>query len=261
MKRWEMAAAFAAMIVLMAACTRKEDMAAREWHVSMEVGESTKAISLAGNTLSNYWVVNDNVAVVSSSDIVGNLTVETVNAMDNKRASLVGNIWGVYDVGDNLGLYYPTVARDYWGQVGTLANLSNYAFLTANTTVTAVSGRELTLSNAVFSHCQAFCHLTLRRSSDNALIDVKSVRLFSLENKIVRRVSAAGAVTYGEIQLDINPSNIDGEVYFAIHDDLGGVAHYTIEVYDSGNHGYRGYYTQYIQDGHLYTTTLTLDNI
>lgn len=247
----------AAALLLLSACSRREE--ARQWHVSLEVGGSTKAVSVVGgNTLKTYWQVDDPVSVVASPDIVGTLKVDTVDPMDDTRAYLSGNIWGLYVVNDVLNLYYPTIIRDYWGQGGTLSGLSNYAFLTATSTVTAVNGRDLTLSNAVFSHCQAFCHMTFYGPApSHNLLNLKIVRVYGLNNRIVRRVPSSGAPTYGEIRIEFPaPYNSTGEVYFAIHDDFGGVESYTIEVTDGGDHVYTTNIYHHFVDGHYYETTI-----
>lgn len=259
MKQFRTVSALLALTALLiCSCSRKEEAPATQWHVSVEAG-STKALSVVSNTLNTYWVSTDKVAVVSSTDIVGTLDVAP-NAMDNTQAALSGNIWGIYDVGDDLDLYYPTVARAYIGQKGTLADLSaRFTYLTATTSVTAVSGKNLTLAPAYFTHCAAYCHFTFTNASygDTPITNIKSVQVASLNNETTRSVDANGTVHNGEIQ--VNPdAPYPSEVYFAIHDEHAGVEKFRIYVTNSSDYIFRGFFEQNIQDGHFYEQTLSL---
>lgn len=253
-----LSALWALAVLLSGSCSHKEEAPAMQWHVSVEAG-ATKALSIVGDQLSTYWVSTDKVAVVSSTDIVGTLDVAP-NAMDNTQAALSGNVWGIYDVGDDFELYYPTVARTYVGQKGTLADLSaNFTFLKASTSVTAVSGRDLTMAPAYFTHCAAYCHFTFTNASngDAPITGIKTVQVASQNNHTTRLVSVDGTVTEGEIQVNPN-APYPSEVYFAIHDAQAGVEKYRIYVTDSADYIFRGYFEQNIEDGHFYECTLSL---
>lgn len=245
------------------ACSRKE-APVKEWHAQVNVGYATKAVEVDGDYLHSYWEADDPVMVVYSNgvsyDHVGTLTATPASGVRPTGATLAGTVLGIYGVGSHFDLYYPRISRTYDDQGGTEESVSsNFSYFVAGTTVTAVSGQELTLTPAVFQPCQAYLKLLLERE-DHTPINYTQVRFSNgrTNGTLLRSQSSPNAApSYGNIFVNPTGSTATGEVFLAVHDDTDAADEYTITAWISGTQ-FKKSITVHLEDGHYYTGTVTM---
>ena len=130
---------------------------------------TTRALSLDGKTLNATWATSENVYVQKGSDwATGSLKPQT----DGTTATLKGTLSGVtIAAGDNLTLQFPrSGARDYTGQVGTLADIAaKYDYATATVKVASISDAgniNPVAATTTFTNQQAIVKFTLIDKAD-----------------------------------------------------------------------------------------------
>ena len=164
----------------------------------------TKALSLSGSTLNAYWRKGEKVAVYLGGTKLGMLEA-TVNAMDNKKATLAGTLDSVDGVAENsvLTLLYPRANWDYTGQNGELSTYSLlstvFDFAMASVTVATVDNVNMTITatgNASFVNQQSIYRFGFLVGGVGEKIAIKGFTVSSANNALVRtRTWSAGAWT------------------------------------------------------------------
>ena len=154
----------------------------------------TKALSLSGSTLNAYWRNGEKVAVYLGGTKLGMLEA-TVNAMDNKKATLAGTLDSVDGVAENsvLTLLYPRANWDYTGQNGELSTYSLlssvFDFAMASVTVAAVDNVNMTITstgNASFVNQQSIYRFGFLVNGAGEKISIKGFTVSSAHNALVR---------------------------------------------------------------------------
>lgn len=154
----------------------------------------TKALSLSGSTLNAYWRNGEKVAVYLGGTKLGMLEA-TVNAMDNKKATLAGTLDSVDGVAENsvLTLLYPRANWDYTGQNGELSTYSLlssvFDFAMASVTVATVDNVNMTITttgNASFVNQQSIYRFGFLVNGAGEKISIKGFTVSSAHNALVR---------------------------------------------------------------------------
>ena len=155
----------------------------------------TRALSLSGSTLNTYWRNNEKVAVYLGGTKLGMLEA-TVNAQDNKKATLSGTLDSVAGVVENsvLTLLYPRANWDYTSQNGdapaTYSTISTlYDFATASVTVATVDDVNLTVTttgNAAFANQQSIYRFGFLVDGAGEKISIKGFTVSSVNDALVR---------------------------------------------------------------------------
>ena len=242
---------------------------ARTWRVSIHAGQNdadkgnTRAISIGGNTgqrLYTNWDEGDLVEAVSGGAVVGTLTAR-ISGNNSANAQLDGSLSGTYAVGDAVTLYNHCAALDYSMQLGTIADVStNYAYLMGESTVKAVDegGGFLQMSDAAFTHMQAFLELTFTNQSGTPL-NVEVLNIYSASGKLVLTKAIDGTTTYATAQnrVQLIPASAMSKFFFALRNESGASDTYTFLAV-CGSTVYTASVSSNLQYGHYYRGTVKL---
>lgn len=212
-----------------ASCTRTEE-SPRTWQVAINAGPEalTRAVSVGGNngqTLYTNWDQGDLVRVVKGDGTPLEQLSADVSAGNSAYATLTGTLTGTFTVGDALSLYYHEGDLDYTGQDGSMSGVSsNYSFMEAVSHVTEVDavGGFLKMSDAAFSHRQAFFQLRFTDKDSNPLL-LESLSVYADGGKLVITRPLGGAATYATagVPLTIAPAGATDQLFFALRDENG----------------------------------------
>ena len=218
-----------------ASCTRTEipdnrTESPRTWQVAINAGPEvgTRAVSVGGNngqTLYTNWDQGDKVRVVKSDGTALEQLSADVSAGNTAYATLTGTLTGTFYVGEPLSLYYHEASLDYTGQNGTVSNVSsNYSFMEASSTVKEVDavGGFLKMSDAAFSHRQAFFQLRFVDNDNNPLL-LESLSIYADGEKVVLTRPLGSDATYATagVPLTIAPASATDQLFFALRDENG----------------------------------------
>ena len=123
---------------------------------------TTRALSLNGNTLNTTWKTGETVNVYNTSSVLlGTLTAQS----DGSNTILSGTLTTAPSVNDVLTLKF--LSDSYTSQTGTLEHIAaNCDYATASVTVNAVSGNNITTTDATFANQQAIVKFTLKDKAD-----------------------------------------------------------------------------------------------
>lgn len=144
--------------------------------LTVEAGMSdniTRTLADAGTTLTATWAADDVVEVYEGSTHLGTLRPQNTGSATTK---LVGELTQAPSASDvELTLKYKET--NYSGQDGTLAKIgSTYNYCKATTTVTQ-SGSQYSGTPATFVSQQAIVKFTLKKKSDNSVIEAKTIKI------------------------------------------------------------------------------------
>lgn len=218
-----------------ASCTRTEipdnrTESPRTWQVAINAGPEvgTRAVSVGGNngqTIYTNWDQGDKVRVVKSNGTALEQLSADVSAGNTAYATLTGTLTGTFTVGEALSLYYHEASLDYTGQNGTVSNVSsNYSFLEASSTVKEVDAqsRFLKMSDAAFSHRQAFFQLRFVDKDNNPLL-LERLSIYADGGKVVLTRPLGSDATYATAgsPLTIAPASATDQLFFALRDENG----------------------------------------
>ncbi len=165
-------------VFALASCSEKIEQPETElvsskkiYSVTVNAGKAaTKALADAGTSLTATWTAGDAVDVQYGGSSVGTLTA----ASDGPSTKLTGTITGSFSGGETLELRYRSNA--YTAQGGTLDYIaSNCDYSTATVTITAVSGDNLTISDAAFTSQQAITKFTLLKPDGTSPLSAGSI--------------------------------------------------------------------------------------
>ena len=155
----------------------------------------TRALSRDGKTLNTYWRTGEQVAVYLGGTKLGMLEA-TVNAQDDKKATLSGTLDSVAGLAENsvLTLLYPRANWDYTGQNGnapsTYATISTmYDFATASVTVASVDDVNMTVTttgNASFANQQSIYRFGFKIGGEGDQIAFRGFTVSSVNDALVR---------------------------------------------------------------------------
>ena len=169
--------------------------------VEASKGTDTKALSLDGNKLNAYWVTGEEVAVYLNDTKLGMLTA-TVDAVDNTKATLGGQLTSVAGVAENvvLTLLYPRETWDYTGQNGAAPFpdgdlATKYDYATASVTVATVDDVNRTITstgNASFKNQQSMYRFGFKVGGAGEKIEIKEFTVSSANNALVRTCTRSG---------------------------------------------------------------------
>lgn len=185
--------------------------------------------------LSVVWETTDKVTVLKGTTVLGTLSPSVI---DGKTATLTGTLESnTFAVGDVLTLAYPNASLDYSGQDGTLSGIAEkFDFAQCETTVAAVSGSSVTLTDATLVSQQAIVRFTFNESVTSV-----TVKATTLDDAITASVSG-GATT----------------VYMALPLNTEDVADYTV-VASSGLNYKIVRHDISMANGKFYTANITID--
>lgn len=275
-KKWLLYIQLLAAGMFMAACSTDDgrDGAAtdspsgqRSWRVSINAGSAddggTRAISIGGNTgqrLYTNWDEGDEVQAVSGGAVVGTLTA-SITGNNTAFAKLDGTLNGTYAVGDAVSLYNHRAALDYSQQKGTVADVStNCAYLVGESTVKEVDddGGFLQMTDATFTHMQAFLDVTVTDANDNPL-DVNAFAVYTSSGKLVLTKTVDGTTTYdgSEGALMVTPACATSKIFLALRNESEASDTYTF-IAQAGSLVYGGAITANLQFGHYYRGVIRL---
>ena len=202
----------------------------RTWQVAINAGPEadTRAVSVGGNngqTLYTNWDQGDKVRVVKSDGTALEQLTADVSAGNSAYATLTGTLTGTFSVGEAVTLYYHEASLDYTGQNGTVSNVSsNYSFLEASSTVKEVDaqGGFLKMSDAAFSHRQAFFQLRFVDKDNNPLL-LERLSIYADGGKVVLTRPLGSDATYATagLPLTIAPASATDQLFFALRDENG----------------------------------------
>ena len=154
----------------------------------------TRALSRDGKTLNTYWRTGEQVAVYLGGTKLGMLEA-TVNAQDDKKATLSGTLDSVAGLAENsvLTLLYPRANWDYTGQNGnapsTYATISTmYDFATASVTVASVDDVNMTVTttgNASFANQQSIYRFGFKIGGEGDQIAFRGFTVSSVNDALV----------------------------------------------------------------------------
>ena len=169
-------------------------------------GAATRALTDDGDgTLTATWQTSDNVWV-KNGEAWSTAALHPENA--GTTATLKGTLTGLtIATGNELTLQFPSKEVDYTGQVGTLPDIAaKYDYATATTTVTTVSGSNISANPVTFSNQQAIVKFTLQTPDETAL------------SASTLTVSATGLKTTDTATGDvtITPEEPTSEIYAAL---------------------------------------------
>ena len=264
----------------LSSCSMKEEAFDQEtnegifgtYQVSINAGpeDQTKAISIGGNTgnrLYTNWDNGDAVQVVNSTgDMVGTLTANQ-SAGNSAYAKLGGTLTGTFAVNDVVTLCYHTAEMDYTGQVGTLAGVStNNSYLTATSTVQAVNVGSgtiqdavgyLSMSDATFSHQQAYLDLTFMAEDGVTPLQITSLEIWTDGGKLVKTKALDGTTVYAteDSPLIITPAAPSTKFFLALRDENGAANNYHFKATVIGGYTFTYEGEKHLQYGHYYIGT------
>ena len=171
-------------------------------------GATTRALTIGRNAedtknvLNATWATSENVYVQKGSTwATGSLQPQT----DDATATLKGTLSGVtIAAGDDLTLQFPrSGARDYTGQVGTLADISSkYDYATATVKVASISPTgniNPEAATTTFTNQQAIVKFTLKNKATDAALSATQL-----------------VVNDGTNSYTVTPASATSEIYVAI---------------------------------------------
>ncbi len=218
-----------------ASCNRTEISPTRTdlpriWQVAINAGPEadTRAVSVGGNngqTLYTNWDQGDKVRVVKSDGTALEQLTADVSAGNSAYATLTGTLTGTFSVGEAVTLYYHEASLDYTGQNGSMSGVSsNYSFMEAASSVKEVDaeGGFLKMSDAAFSHRQAFFQLRFVDNDNNPLL-LERLSIYADGGKVVLTRPLGSDATYATagLPLTIAPASATGQLFFALRDENG----------------------------------------
>lgn len=202
----------------------------RTWQVAINAGPEvgTRAVSVGGNngqTLYTNWDQGDKVRVVKSDGTALEQLTADVSAGNSAYATLTGTLTGTFSVGEAVTLYYHEASLDYTGQNGSMSGVSsNYSFMEAASSVKEVDaeGGFLKMSDAAFSHRQAFFQLRFVDNDNNPLL-LERLSIYADGGKVVLTRPLGSDATYATagLPLTIAPASATGQLFFALRDENG----------------------------------------
>ena len=202
----------------------------RTWQVAINAGPEvgTRAVSVGGNngqTLYTNWDQGDKVRVVKSDGTALEQLTADVSAGNSAYATLTGTLTGTFSVGEAVTLYYHEASLDYTGQNGSMSGVSsNYSFMEAASSVKEVDaeGGFLKMSDAAFSHRQAFFQLRFVDKDNNPLL-LERLSIYADGGKVVLTRPLGSDATYATagLPLTIAPASATGQLFFALRDENG----------------------------------------
>ena len=167
-----MAALLLAGVSTIVSCTKDGNQPAegKTYHMTVTAskgGESAKALTIDGTTISATWAEGETVTVYNvtkGADLTGTLAAQSSGASTTLKGSLTGTI----EAGDELKLKF--CSPDYAMQAGTLEYIAaNCDYAEATVTVASVDGGRITASDAAFENKQAIVKFTLKNTRDRAI--------------------------------------------------------------------------------------------
>lgn len=218
-----------------ASCNRTEISPTRTdlpriWQVAINAGPEadTRAVSVGGNngqTLYTNWDQGDKVRVVKSDGTALEQLTADVSAGNSAYATLTGTLTGTFSVGEAVTLYYHEASLDYTGQNGSMSGVSsNYSFMEAASSVKEVDaeGGFLKMSDAAFSHRQAFFQLRFVDNDNNPLL-LERLSIYADGGKVVLTRPLGSDATYATagLPLTIAPASATDQLFFALRDENG----------------------------------------
>lgn len=202
----------------------------RTWQVAIKAGPEadTRAVSVGGNngqTLYTNWDQGDKVRVVKSDGTALEQLTADVSAGNSAYATLTGTLTGTFSVGEDVTLYYHEASLDYTGQNGSMSGVSsNYSFMEAASSVKEVDaeGGFLKMSDAAFSHRQAFFQLRFVDNDNNPLL-LERLSIYADGGKVVLTRPLGSDATYATAgsPLTIAPASATDQLFFALRDENG----------------------------------------
>lgn len=202
----------------------------RTWQVAINAGPEadTRAVSVGGNngqTLYTNWDQGDKVRVVKSDGTALEQLTADVSAGNSAYATLTGTLTGTFSVGEAVTLYYHEASLDYTGQNGSMSGVSsNYSFMEAASSVKEVDaeGGFLKMSDAAFSHRQAFFQLRFVDNDNNPLL-LERLSIYADGGKVVLTRPLGSDATYATagLPLTIAPASATDQLFFALRDENG----------------------------------------
>ena len=171
--------------------------------------DETKALALAGKTLTATWAIGETVTVYNvtrSTELTGTLAAQS----SGSSTKLTGNIEGTIAVGDELELRF--CSPDYSNQEGTIEYIAaNCDYATARINVSEINGTRITASDASFENKQAIVKFSLQDKSGNSLV---SNRLTISDGSNTFTVAPTSATNVVYVALpDITSKNLTIEAY------------------------------------------------
>ena len=168
-----MAALLLAGVSATVSCTKDDNQPAegKTYHMTITAskgGESAKALTVDGTTISATWAEGETVTVYNvtkGAALEGTLAAQSSGASTTLKGSLTGTI----EAGDELKLKF--CSPDYAMQAGTLEYIAAHCdYAEATVTVASVDGGEITASGeAAFVNKQAIVKFTLKNTRDHAI--------------------------------------------------------------------------------------------
>ncbi len=202
----------------------------RTWQVAINAGPEadTRAVSVGGNngqTLYTNWDQGDKVRVVRSDGTELEQLTADVSAGNSAYATLTGTLTGTFSAGDAVTLYYHEASLDYTGQNGSMSGVSsNYSFMEAASSVKEVDaeGGFLKMSDAAFSHRQAFFQLRFVDNDNNPLL-LERLSIYADGGQLVLTRPLGSDATYATagVPLTIAPASATDQLFFALRDEKG----------------------------------------
>jgi len=202
----------------------------RTWQVAINAGPEadTRAVSVGGNngqTLYTNWDQGDKVRVVKSDGTALEQLTADVSAGNSAYATLTGTLTGTFSVGEAVTLYYHEASLDYTGQNGSMSGVSsNYSFMEAASSVKEVDaeGGFLKMSDAAFSHRQAFFQLRFVDNDNNPLL-LERLSIYADGGQVVLTRPLGSDATYATAgsPLTIAPASATDQLFFALRDENG----------------------------------------
>ncbi len=167
-----MAALLLAGVSTIVSCTKDDNQPAegKTYHMTVTAskgGESAKALTVDGTTISATWAEGETVTVYNvtkGAAIEGTLAAQSSGA----NTTLKGTLTGTIEAGDELTLKF--CSPDYAMQDGTLEYIATHCdYAEATVTVASVEGGRITASDAAFENKQAIVKFTLKNTRDRAI--------------------------------------------------------------------------------------------
>lgn len=211
-----------------------ETSEAKSYSVTLNAGKAgTKALAEAGSSLTATWTAGDQVSVEAGGSVVGTLTADA----DGASTTLSGTITGSFSVGDNLELKY--LSNDYTSQNGTLAGIaSSCDYATATVSISAVSGDNLTTSDASFENQQAITKFSLFKEDGTTPIRTRDI-IITAAGLEGNKISVSAESSLEEVYIAMaNISGVKKEYLFIITEYSSGTIYYATKKVNlvSGNY-------------------------
>lgn len=204
------------------------------------MGENgTRTLTLEGTTLNVGWATTENVYVLVEDDAsTGNMNPTII---DGTAATLVGDLTGIFAIGDDVTLRFPRANKAYFEQQGTLADIAeNFDYAELTTEVESVNGDNITINGGTLESQQAIVKFTFNQSVDR----------FSIVSDILSDAVTVAATSAGT------------EFYVAlpISESKGTTFYFTAR---NGNTWYQGSKTVAVsmQNGKYYTANVSLSSV